>query len=95
MSGHTPGPWRASPWSAAEMAVNATVDGKPFLVAGYSLPADAKLIAAAPELLAALEQFVAEYVELVESGDAGFWSAEDEAKVIKARAAIAKATGAA
>lgn len=55
--------------------------------------ADAHLIAAAPDLLAALKTFVAEYVELVESGDAGFWNAEEEAKVIAARAAIAKAEG--
>lgn len=45
------------------------------------------------DLLEALRTFVTEYVELVESGDAGFWNAEDEPKVIKARAAIAKAEG--
>jgi hypothetical protein len=59
---------------------------------GKELEANAELIAAAPELLAALETFVAEYVALVESGDAGFWDAEIEPKVIAARAAIAKAT---
>lgn len=45
------------------------------------------------DLLDALRMFVTEYVELVDSGDAGFWNAEDEPKVIKARAAIAKAEG--
>lgn len=44
------------------------------------------------ELLAALQTFVAEYVALVESGDAGHWDAETEPKVIAARAAIAKAS---
>ena len=53
--------------------------------------ADAHLMAAAPELFAALATFVREYVQLVESGDAGFWDAEAEAKVIAARAALAKA----
>jgi hypothetical protein len=37
--------------------------------------------------------FLSEYVALVNSGDAGNWDAEEEDKVIKARAAIAKAKG--
>lgn len=56
--------------------------------------ANARLIAASPDLLAALFTFLIEYVRLVESGDAGFWDAEKEPKVIAARAAIARATGA-
>lgn len=56
--------------------------------------ANARLIAAAPDLLEALSTFLIEYVRLVESGDAGFWDAEKEPKVIAARAAIARATGA-
>lgn len=55
--------------------------------------ADARLISAAPDMYEALKTFVAEYVDLVESGDAGFWDAEKEPKVIAARAAIAKAEG--
>jgi hypothetical protein len=54
---------------------------------------NARLIAAAPDLLEALEVFVSQYVELVESGDAGNWDAETEPKVIAARTAIAKARG--
>jgi hypothetical protein len=53
--------------------------------------ANARLIAAAPDLLAALETFVSKYVEMVNSGDAGFWDPETEPKVIAARAALAKA----
>lgn len=45
------------------------------------------------DLLEALTTFVAEYVALVESGDAGFWDPEKEAKVIAARVAISKAGG--
>lgn len=40
-------------------------------------------------LVAALDTFVSEYVELVNSGDAGFWEPEDEPKVKAARAALA------
>jgi hypothetical protein len=42
-------------------------------------------------LYEALDLFVREYVELVESGDAGFWDAEGEEKVKKARAALSRA----
>lgn len=55
--------------------------------------ADACVIAAAPDLLAALRTFVDEYVGLVNSGDAGFWDPEGEPKVIAARKAISKAEG--
>lgn len=56
-------------------------------------PEDASLIAAAPDLLEALEKFVKEYTEMVNSGDCGFWDPENEDKVKAARAAIAKAKG--
>jgi hypothetical protein len=45
--------------------------------------------AKAVALAEALETFVAEYVALVNSGDAGFWDPETEPKVIAARAALA------
>ncbi|WP_063976804.1 hypothetical protein [Sphingobium yanoikuyae] len=57
------------------------------------IEANARLIAAAPELLEALDGVLAKYTGLVESGDAGFWDAEKEPEVIAARAAIAKAKG--
>jgi len=106
---HTPGPWRQEagtnlvwgacnpddttsygmgvPVAETRIEFNRTYDWDQAL-------ANARLIAAAPDLLRSLESFVAEYVALVESGDAGFWDAETETKVIDARAAIAKATGA-
>lgn len=61
--------------------------------AEFETEANAHLISAAPEMLEALEQFMEEYVELVNSGDAGFWNPEDEDKVKVARAAISKAKG--
>lgn len=55
--------------------------------------ANARLIAAAPDLLEALRAFVDRYVELVNCGDCGHWNPEEETEVITARAAIAKAEG--
>jgi hypothetical protein len=55
--------------------------------------ANARLIAAAPELLAALEAVTKAYVELVQSDYPPSWSAEKDSEVIAARAAIAKAKG--
>lgn len=49
----------------------------------------------AVELLEALQGMLERYVSLVNSGDAGFWDCETEPEVIAARAAIAKAGGAA
>ena len=51
------------------------------------------LAAAAPELLAALETLMRAYTELADSGDAGFWKAEETEEGKKALAAIAKARG--
>ena len=45
------------------------------------------------ELVEALELFVSEYTDLVNSGDAGFWDPEEENKVVKARAVLKKAKG--
>lgn len=60
--------------------------------AGVAHP-DARLIEAAPELLESLEETLQRYLSLVASGDAGHWDPYQEAFVIKAEAAIAKARG--
>lgn len=54
---------------------------------------NAHLIAAAPELLEALEGMTERYTELANSGDCGFWDCENENEVKAARAAIKKAKG--
>lgn len=54
--------------------------------------ANAHLIAAAPELLVALEAMVVHYTAMINSGDAGNWNPETDDEVIAARAAIRKAT---
>jgi hypothetical protein len=55
--------------------------------------ADVRLICAAPDLLEALQELFADYKSLADSGDAGFWSLEDQDVGKKAIAAINKATG--
>ena len=64
MKTHTPGPWLAIPTTAISRNANTvrmdvvTTSGEwnPAFVAGDILPSDARLIAAAPDLLAALER---------------------------------------
>ncbi len=55
--------------------------------------ADARLIAAAPDLLFALNALFDDYKQLADSGDAGFWKIEDLDVVKQALAAISKAEG--
>ncbi len=52
---------------------------------------NARLIAAAPELLEALNAVLDNYKALVDSGDAGNWDFEEMPCVKSARAALAKA----
>jgi len=54
--------------------------------------ANGRLIASAPQLLAALEMLTVRYVDLAGSGDCGFWNPEEEPEVIAAREAIERAT---
>lgn len=98
----TPGPWRQV-WStnghfmigiAGQDGVGVT-DSRFNLWSGddAEAKANAHLIAAAPELAEALDCLLTTYVEMVNSGDCGFWDAEKQPEVIAARAALAKARG--
>ncbi len=98
----TPGPW--SWWTSNSFmrltgadgkdggVLSASADGFRFATITVS-KADARLIAAAPELLAALWALFNDYKALADSGDAGFWKLEDEEVGKQAMAALNKATG--
>ena len=58
MSEHTPGPWTLGPWNSGPHEVHGTpvIDKNTLILAiASNNEADARLIAAAPDLLAALE----------------------------------------
>lgn len=92
--------WTPGPWEAADRVVvvtqathgystwiaNAAVGG----ASGEEQSANARLIAASPDLYAALEAMLDHYVSTVNSGDCGNWDPETEDVVKAARAALAR-----
>jgi hypothetical protein len=86
MAAHTPGPWTVEEscvtdggWDIPEIPEAMYRDSR------FGLEADAKLIAAAPDLLAALAHIVSFYQDPMPVGSSG------EAMINAARAALAKA----
>ena len=57
------------------------------------LPADRRLIEAAPDLLKDSKRLLDHYLDLVNCGDCGNWNPEKEDEVIAMRKSIALATG--
>ena len=99
MSKHSPGPWSVcddgEPGEQMLKVVGRTARHEIALCCTGAVTQDeetanARLIAAAPELLAELRRMHDKYVSLIESGDCGFWNPDD---VLKMRAAISKAEG--
>jgi hypothetical protein len=88
---HTPGPFGTEYWKSAICPAIGFVGTFP--ESRDERRSNARLIAAAPELLDALKAMLKMYCELVNSGDCGDWSPEEDEEVIAARAAIAKAEG--
>ena len=90
MSKHTPGPWHIDPIKVHAngnrriMAEQCT----PVAVVPEHLAADSRLIAAAPDLLGALQVMLRDYTAVHDIGDV-----EMQPAIYQARAAIAKATG--
>lgn len=105
MSGHTPGPWEwqtSNSWrrlgtihgDGNVMYPCVQRDGHPdvtFLNGGFEGP-DARLIAAAPQLLEALESMCSVWVTVCNSKG---WGPEHMSQYVEARAAIKAAKGAA
>lgn len=103
----TPGPWRVGMESGHNANVITAVSDGDGICLVYGIPqnrkvdevgtssgiANAHLIAAAPDLMEALERLLNAYLNIADSGDAGNWDAEKESEVVTARAAIAKAYG--
>jgi hypothetical protein len=102
---HTPGPWiEYAPSIAGEVdpyyreirsesAGYRGVDG--FSIIGFISPSDAKLVAAAPELLEACETLLKFLCKATPYTDAGMWEWKGELVDVerKAREAIKKARG--
>lgn len=91
MSAHTPGPWVIKPAASTKVYLIDSPKGNAIgeiVYADTRNPADARLVAAAPELLAALEAIVK---SLADQDDEGL--IEHAQQMIDARAAIAKARG--
>jgi hypothetical protein len=96
-SAHTPGPWEVNGTTIETIASPSVVIGRAYdaedsgggVESNSEAEANARLIAAAPELLAALRGLVEDYEGAYGGND------EDAPKALTdARAAIAKATGA-
>jgi hypothetical protein len=89
---HTPGPWSFQPSESGDVIWIGNEGENAACVPGYADHpgniADARLIAAAPDMLDALRK-IAAIEDLYEGTD---WQEIEEARLI-ARAAIAKATG--
>ena len=94
---HTPGPWDVEPKGSRHF-----VDGADGLTVAYldragvreraEIEANALLIAAAPELLAALEDMTDRYARAMKDSGVSHYP-EAMVEIRSARAAIAKATG--
>ena len=94
---HTPGPWllhHSTVYALNGRGLNRfSTLPQPGTLQEAELLANAHLIAAAPDLLAALQGFLSMYLDANASGDWGNWDAEQDKEVIAARAAITAATG--
>ena len=96
MGSYTEGPWEIDRHGVSDSRYKQVCRrpiGKDKTIVGKQWPENARLIAAAPELLEALEVMTERYADLVNCGDCGHWNPEQEAEVMQARAAIAKAKG--
>lgn len=85
MNGVTPGPWEAGPAEGLRYMVRTRHGVGGFIIECYRGEADARLVSAAPDLLAALEAIEAYWEYGDPTADPDVWE--------QSRAAIAKARG--
>lgn len=92
---YTPGPWTAGEFQSNGMVNQTPIN--PVIGVAYGdkneSTANARLIAAAPDLLAALEETLQALIDMLLDRDYTEESVSQDPAVIKARAAIAKARG--
>ena len=94
MNGHTPGPWREGiEGNNRVYSPDGRGDDSGLIAVVYKGRGNIRLIAAAPDLLEALDRLLGAYIALARSGDCGSWSPENDDEVVSARAAIANAKG--
>lgn len=96
---HTPGPWTLS--KTDDYVIEAVKAGSPYEVCTYMVDSDneaedlanARLIAAAPDLLDVVQLIIKEWEKPTEGVQVGELIARLSQYSVEARAAIAKATG--
>lgn len=101
MSKHTKGPWSVTYTHGKGYPGQIEADNGTLITTWGGIcrkstaegQANAELMAAAPDLLEALEDLFADYKRHADSGDAGYWKVEDLDAGKKALAAIKKARG--
>ncbi len=98
MATHTPGPWKVT--LKGDVAYRSTYEDQSYgmwvelaNVYGENVEPDARLIAAAPDLLKALQMAEKKLLELEHMVGGGDDEISVEGEILTARAAIARATG--
>ncbi len=94
----TEGEWRTGKEDAPGLPYDFVKCGDFYIASAHDgLPngqaeANARLMAASPDLYEALAKLTEMYVQLAGSGDCGFWNPEEDPEVIAARSALLKAS---
>jgi hypothetical protein len=94
MTGHSPTPWTAYEYGSPVGTgyIRGPNDERVFSNGNGMTIADVRFLVRAVNshdaLVAALDQFLDKYCEMVGSGDCGFWNPEEDDFVIQARAAL-------
>ena len=103
MSKFTEGPWHrrvgriGDGTSASQHEQICNEEGRAVVMiehdASREASANVHLIAAAPEMYAAIGELLLNYTRLIDSGDCGFWESETLPEVAQSRALLARIDG--